>query len=266
MILKASQVGVRRQGRDILKEIDLTLQAGEVVALTGANGAGKSTLLRCLNRLISVTSGFVVLDGKPLEEIPLKKIAKMVAYMPSHQSTGAVNCTVMECVLAGRLPHMDTADNNDLSIVFAILEQLNLLALSERELSNLSSGERQRVLLARALVQEPKLLLLDEPTSALDLRHQLETLERIVEVAKTKDVAVVIAIHDLTLALRYADRIVILSNGRLLADGPPGVLTPDVIHTAYGVEARIVMVEGHTIILPLRCDREASVPVHQTNI
>ncbi|MFV0336303.1 MAG: ABC transporter ATP-binding protein [Tropicimonas sp.] len=242
---------VRRQGREILRGIDLAVAAGELVALVGPNGSGKSTLLRSLIGLLRPSAGSITLMGTPIGDLSRRQIARIAAYMPQ-QVTGAVDCAVAECVLAGRLPHMSGADRRDRQIVFAMLERLGLLALAERPISRLSGGERQRVFLARALVQEPKLLLLDEPTSALDLRHQLETFEFVSGIVRRGTLGCVVAIHDLGLAMRYADRVIMLSGGALVCDGPPALVTPELMVASYGVEARIGAVSGHPVVMPLR--------------
>ncbi len=251
MIVEARGLCVRRQGREILRDVDLSVGGGELVALTGPNGAGKSTLLRSLNGLVRPSAGTVSLAGSPIDELSLRQIARIAAYMPQ-QVTEAVDCGVAECVTAGRLPHMSGTDGRDRRIVFETLERVGLLHLAERPLSRLSGGERQRVFLARALVQEPRLLLLDEPTSALDLRHQLGTFELVAGIVRAGSVGCVVAIHDLGLAMRYADRIVMLSGGALVCDGRPDLVTPQLIEAAYGVEADVGRLGEHPVVVPVR--------------
>ena len=251
MIVEARGLCVRRQGREILRAIDLSIACGELVALTGPNGAGKSTLLRSFNGLVRPSAGTLALANEPIGRLSLRQIARIAAYMPQ-QVTEIVDCAVSECVTAGRLPHMSGTDRRDRQVVFETLERLGLLHLAERPLSRLSGGERQRVFLARALVQEPRLLLLDEPTSALDLRHQLETFEIVSGIVRAREVACVVAIHDLGLAMRYADRIVMLSGGGLVSDGPPAIVTPDLIKAAYGVEACVGKLGDHPVVVPVR--------------
>lgn len=252
MIAEAKAAGVRRQGRDILSGIDLSVAPGEIVALTGPNGAGKSTLLRSLNGLVPLSTGSVALAGTPVAALTRRQIARIAAYMPQ-QAGDTADCTVAECVMAGRLPHMSGRDDRDRRLVFETLERLALLHLAERTLAHLSGGERQRAFLARALVQEPRLLLLDEPTSALDLRYQLETFEHVSALARSASVAVVVAIHDLSLALRYADRVVMMSGGRLVADGAPAaVVTPELIKRTYDVGAEVGQLGGHTVVVPVQ--------------
>ena len=252
MIVEAKGIGVRRGGRDILRDVDFCVAPGEMIALIGPNGAGKSTLLRSLNGLVKLSDGTLALAGTPIAGMTRRQIARVAAYMPQ-QAGDTADCSVAECVMAGRLPHMSGTDGGDRRRVFETLERLGLLEFSERPLSHLSGGERQRVFLARALVQEPRLLLLDEPTSALDLRHQLDTFEHVAAIARAGAVAVVVAIHDLSLALRYADRVVMMSGGRLVADGAPAaVVTPDLIRDTYGVSASVGRVDGHTVVVPLR--------------
>lgn len=253
MIVEATELCVRRQGRYILQGVDLSVRAGELIALTGHNGAGKSTLLRSLNGLVRASSGEIRLMGKPIATLSLREIARIAAYMPQ-QTAEAGDTTVVECVLAGRLPHMSGSGQRDRQITFATLERLGLLDFAPRRLSQLSGGERQRVLLARAMVQEPALLLLDEPTSALDLRYQLEAFEQMTAIV-AGGTGVIVAIHDLGLAMRYADRVVMLGEGRLLANGPPSMVTSKLIASAYGVEARIARIDRHSVVVPVRSSR-----------
>lgn len=251
MIVEAKGLCVQRQRRMILSGIDLSVSGGELVALTGPNGAGKSTLLRTLNGLVRISGGSLTLTGAPIGSLSLRQIARIAAYMPQ-QVTEVADCSVAECVMAGRLPHMSGTDDRDRLMVFETLERLGLLGLAERPLSHLSGGERQRVFLARALVQEPRLLLLDEPTSALDLRHQLETFELVAGIVRLGSVGCVVAIHDLGLAMRYADRVIMLNEGALVCDGPPSLLTPELIQATYGVEARVGKLDDHPVVVPIR--------------
>ena len=247
MIVSTRGLSVTLRRRPVLHGIDLDVAAGEVVALIGANGAGKSTLLRSLNGLVKASAGTIALEGRPLRSLGHNAIARIAAYMPQ-QLAGAADSSVVECVSAGRLPYSSRLRDEDLDIVLAAIEQVGMIELADRAMSQLSGGERQRVFLARALVQQPRLLLLDEPTSALDLRHQFATLEHVVAVTRQAGMATVIAIHDLQLALRFADRLVVLANGTVLADGPPAMLSPALMRQAYGVEVLSGALDGYPVL------------------
>lgn len=247
MILRVTNLSVTLDRRQIIRGINLEADSREVVAVLGANGAGKSTLLRTFNGLVKLSSGSIELDGQALSSLAPRAVARVAAYMPQVIGGGG-DRTVAECVTAGRLPHSGRFGSTDMDLVFATLEQVGLVELASRRLSQLSGGERQRAILARALVQSPRLLLLDEPTSALDLKHQFETLEHVVSVTRTRGMATVIAIHDLQLAMRFADRLVVLHDGTAIMDAPPQHLSADLLRMAYAVEVERGDLNGYPVL------------------
>ncbi len=251
-LLEVRGVSCRLGGRPVLQGIDLSLAPGEFVALIGANGAGKSTLLRCVLGLQRRDSGQVLIQGRPLEDHEGPALARRMAWVPQPKGAG-MGLNVAEAVALGRLPHRgSTAAADDDAVVLDCLQALQLESLALRPLAELSGGERQRVLIARALAQQAPLLLFDEPTSDLDLRHQLGTLARIRNLARERGVGALVVMHDLTLAARFADRLLLLSGGRTLALGPwREVLTPEHLRQAYGVHARVAEVDGLPFIAPL---------------
>jgi iron complex transport system ATP-binding protein len=239
-------------GRPVLRGIDLALAAGEIVALIGANGAGKSTLLRCLLGLQRRDSGQVLIQGRPLEAHDGPALARRMAWVPQPKGA-AMGMNVAEAVALGRLPHRGTAAAaEDEAVVLDCLAALQLQTLALRPVAELSGGERQRVLIARALAQQASLLMFDEPTSDLDLRHQLGTLTRIRRLARERSVGALVVMHDLALAARFADRLLLLGGGRLLAHGPwREVLTAEHLRLAFGVHALVAEHEGFPLIAPL---------------
>jgi iron complex transport system ATP-binding protein len=251
-LLEVRGLSCRLGGRPVLQGIGLSLAAGEIVALIGANGAGKSTLLRCVLGLQQRDSGQVLIQGRPLEDHDGPALARRMAWVPQPKGAG-MGLNVAEAVALGRLPHRgSTAAADDDSVVLDCLQALQLEPLALRPLAELSGGERQRVLIARALAQQAPLLLFDEPTSDLDLRHQLGTLARIRNLARERSVGALVVMHDLALAARFADRLLLLSGGRTLALGPwREVLTPAHLHQAYGVHARVAELDGLPFIAPL---------------
>jgi len=224
----------------VLKNINLRVTDGEVVSLVGPNGAGKSTLLKCINHIKKTFSGAIFVDGMELKSMQLNQISRMFGYVP--QATAhSFPATVFDTVLLGRRPYLGWAVSPRCrEIVYQTMISMELDHLALRQFNELSGGEQQRTLIARALVQEPKVLLLDEPTSNLDLRYQLEVLEHVAEIVKKRGISVIMAIHDLNLAAQYSDRIIFLKKGEVYRDGTPQeTLVSATIKTVYNVVAMI---------------------------
>jgi len=248
-MLKLDTVSARLGRTQVLNGITTRLAPGETVALIGPNGAGKSTLLKAMAGLLQ-SSGTLCLHGRPLQAGPRRELA----YMPQDTGIG-VALSVFEVVLMGRLDQLglrvDPALRREAEEVLA---RFGLASLAHRPVGKLSGGQRQLVFLAQTLFRAPEVMLLDEPTAALDLRHQLMVLERVrSEVAERRAIAVV-AVHDLTLAARFADRILCLADGRMVADGTPAeVLSDALLREVYGVEADITPLPSGTLaVAPLR--------------
>lgn len=237
----------------VLQDVGFSLADGEVVGLIGPNGSGKSSLLKCLAGLRALTEGRLALQGRALHAYHRDELARTVAYVPQ-LSGPSMSLRVLDMVLLGRLPHRGrSTPEQDLSMALAAIERLALEKLALRHFSDLSGGERQRVLMARALAQQGRLLLLDEPTSDLDLRHQLTTLQTVRDLADQTGVGAVIAIHDLALAARFCDRLLLLRGGRVHAMGPSNeVLTPAHIEALFEVGARVGRDDGLTYVIPTR--------------
>ncbi len=224
----------------VLSSVDAVVSGGDVLAVIGPNGSGKSTLVRCLAGIYRPSAGGVRLNGMPLSGIPPRRLAQRIAHVPQ-VSREEQPFTVADAVLMGRRPYSPWRTRaEDLSIVSEVMEMLGIAGLSARYLGELSGGQKQKVLIARALAQEPEILLLDEPTSSLDIRHQLEVLEIVREQADRFGRGVVLVIHDLSLANRFADRMLLLSKGRGRHEGGPDeVVTSPRIREVYGVHAEV---------------------------
>ncbi|MFE5481963.1 ABC transporter ATP-binding protein [Streptomyces sp. NPDC056527] len=222
-----------------LHGVDITARPGETVGLVGPNGSGKTTLLRCVYGTLTPTSGHALLDGVDVHTLGAKARARRIATVPQ-DGDADWELTVRELVALGRSPHKrfwegDTGD--DLTRTEAALARVGIAGLADRPYPTLSGGERRRALVARALVQEPALLVLDEPTNHLDIRYQLEVLRLVRDLGTTN----LLALHDLNLAALYCDRLYVLAGGRVVARGTPAeVLTPELLSTVYGVEAEVV--------------------------
>ena len=239
-VLQAAGLGVALGGRAVLANVAFTVHEGERIGLVGPNGAGKTTLLRAVAGLIPHT-GRLALRGTSVADWPPKARARALALV-RQQADLAVEFTAAELVALGRSPHLAWSQrlgDDDRARVDAALAAVDLDALADRPVTQLSGGEQQRVALAQALAQDAPLLLLDEPTAHLDVRHQLDLLERLDALAAAGK-TVVAALHDLERAARFADRLWVLAGGGLLADGPPeDVLTPDILRQAFGVHAEM---------------------------
>ncbi len=250
MRLEVRGIRVAYDGTPVLEDLTLSAGPGEVLSVVGPNGAGKSTLLRCVDRILRPRAGAVFIDGKDVAALDPVRLARVIGYVP-HAETRGFPVTVFDAVLVGRRPHMGwRVGARDLEVVAEAIEALGLGHLAMRDVTTLSGGERQKVVLARALAQESEVLLLDEPTSSLDLRHQLEVLGVLRDRVRATGMTAVMAIHDLNLAARYSDRIAILKDGQVFAAGDPEVLTPANIEAAYGVKADVVRHAGGLVVIP----------------
>lgn len=255
MTLVARSLRLTYGRREVIHGLDFALHPGEVVALLGPNGSGKSTLLRGLARLLRPSAGVVELDGRSLAAWPAARFARRVALLAqTHEAVE--DLTVRELVAMGRHPHqgfLALTSAADRAAIEAALAQTDLTPLADRRVRELSGGEAQRAWFALALAQQPDFLLLDEPTAYLDLAHQLTVLELVRRLNAARGLTVAMALHDLGQAARYADRLVVLKDGRVLADGAPAdVLTPDIIGSAFGVAVEIVHgTAGIPVVVPL---------------
>jgi iron complex transport system ATP-binding protein len=235
-----ANLAVRYGGREALIAVDLEIGAGEFVALTGPNGSGKTTLLRALLGFVPPDEGEVALFGAPVSRMSVRERARRVAWVPQSEALRD-DVPLRRYVLYGRYAHhgaLDGESEGDRAIAERALDEVGLADRAAEGILSISGGERQRAVLARALAQEAPLLLLDEPTTHLDIGHQLDLLARVQRLSRTRGTTVLAALHDLNLAARYADRIVVLSRGRRVADGPPrDVLSAELLARVWGVDA-----------------------------
>lgn len=232
-----------RRGRVLLQNVSFSLQPGALLAVVGPNGAGKSTLGKTLAGLIRPQSGGFFLHGRPLDGLGRKGRARQVAWLP--QSVTPVPCSVFDAVLLGRRPHMAWLPSaQDRHLTAAVLEELRLAHLCAACVTGLSGGELQKTLIARALVQEAPVLILDEPVNHLDIRNQVEILETVRARTRARRTRCLVVLHNLSFALRYADAVLLLHQGRALFHGPPADLQAEALSAAYGIPVRLVSVDG----------------------
>ena len=231
--------------QNVLRHVSFTLDYGMVLGILGNNGAGKSTLITCLNKILRPNDGRVLLDDVDILKMGRMEMARLVAYVPQKAET--TQSTVYDTALLGRRPYIKwSMSQEDLDICDRVMEQLGIESIKLRPINELSGGEVQKVMLARALVQQPKLLLLDEPTSNLDPRNQHEIMNLIHNMAKEQNFAVITVIHDLNLAARYCDRFLFMKDGTVFSYGGADAMTRDTIKSVYGIDAHICAIsESH---------------------
>ncbi|EJO5347999.1 ABC transporter ATP-binding protein [Clostridium botulinum] len=239
--------------KKVIKGINLKVEEGEIVSIIGPNGSGKSTLLKCINGILKPCSGNIYINSKEVLKMNPKELAKIIAYVPQETSEVFMQ-TIFETVLMGRKPHLKWGvREKDLKIVEEILEYMELLDLAECYIDELSGGQKQRVYIARALAQEPKILLLDEPTSSLDIKHQLEVLQVVDKISRQRNTSVIMVIHDLNLAYRFSDKLALVKSGQVISyDSPEVVITEENINSVYEVESSIINTKLGKCILPVK--------------
>lgn len=249
MILEVQGLKFAYNSIPILKDISFTIKKGEFVGIVGPNGSGKSTLLRNLDGILKPHSGTILVENINQKELNRREIAQIIGYVPQREAN-LFPTTVFETVLMGRKPHITWIESKkDKQIVAETLERLELGEFALRDINELSGGERQKVYIARALVQKPKILLLDEPTANLDLKHQIEVLDLLLE-TKKEEVTIIIAIHDLNLALKYCDKLIILDKGHIFECGGIEILSKENIEAVYGVKVSIIKNNERFFIIP----------------
>jgi len=238
--LAVEDLEFRYKDRTVLKNISLKMDSPEILGIVGPNGAGKTTLLCCIDRILKPVKGRVMLNGVDIWSIERREVAKFIGYVS--QSFNFTQATVFDIVFAGRTPYLSWfGKEKNIDNVVKILHLLNLDDLAMRRYSELSSGQQQKVHIARLLAQEPDFVLMDEPTSNLDIKHQLEVMEIIKNLVSESNLKVIMAIHDLNLALKYADKVAIMKDGVIYKMGKTtSVLTPEIIEEVFEVEVRLI--------------------------
>lgn len=248
-MLNVSDVSFAYNGRHVLRGIAFGVQPGELVAVLGPNGVGKTTLLRCINAIHRPTGGAVWVEGKDVLAMSPHEVALGIGYVA--QRSEAARLTVFDAVLMGRKPHIRwKVQEHDLSITDGAIRRLGLKELALRYIDQLSGGELQKVCIARALVQEPSLLLLDEPTSSLDLRSQVEIMRMLRHVIDDHGIAAVMTMHDLNTALRYADKAVFVKEGRVFAEVAAQDVCASVIEAVYDLPVTVHSLNGYPTVVP----------------
>ena len=250
MIVATNNLHFAYNGVDILREINFQVRPGELLAILGPNGVGKTSLLKCLNTIHRPRSGTVLVEGRDVLRMRLNDVATCIGYVAQKSETSRLS--VFDAVLMGRKPHIRWRTSaRDLEIVEGALRHLHLDDKTLRFIDQLSGGELQKVCIARALVQEPRLLLLDEPTSALDLKNQIEIMRLLRRVVDEHQIGAVMTMHDLNKAMRYADSVLMLKDGQIHSHGKTSQVTAAMIEAVYGLPVAIHHINGYPLVVPL---------------
>jgi len=259
--IEARDVDFYFGSRQILRSISLSAQEGRVIGIIGPNGSGKTTLLRTLSKVLKPAKGVILLNGREISGLSQREVAKELAVVPQDTSIH-FDFTAFEVVMMGRTPHINRLGGekaSDRRIAVEAMEQTRTLELRDRLVTTLSGGERQKTVIAKALAQEPDVLLLDEPTANLDIKNQIEIMELLRKAVAQKSITAIMAIHDINLAARYCDEMIMVKEGRIFAAGAPKeVLTRENISAVFDVEAIVSdrFGEGSLFVIPISPKRK----------
>lgn len=242
-MIQIKNISFSYAGNEVLKDISFTVQSGECVGILGNNGAGKSTLITCLNKIRMPKTGEMYINNKDVLKMGRSETARCISYVA--QKNELSHMTVFDCVLLGRKPYIKwSVSQEDVNLCDSMIEQVGLAPFKLRYINELSGGELQKVMLARAFVQQPQLLLLDEPTSNLDPKNQYEMLALVRHLARERNASALIVIHDLNLALRYCDKFAFIREGVIYRYGDASIITGKTIFDVYGINAVVTEVNG----------------------
>lgn len=249
MILSVAGMNFSYPSRKVLQDINFSINVKDCVAILGTNGTGKSTLLKNLARILKPQNGAIYLKDKDYNDLSRMQIAQNIGYVAQHHNM--LRSTVFDAVLLGRKPYIRwDASKQDLEIVNETIDALGLAPYAMRFTDELSGGELQKVVIARAIAQQPKVLLLDEPTSNLDIRNQIETIEVIRQIIRQKEISVIVAMHDINLALRFADKFLLMKNGKIFAVGESDIINTENIYHVYRIQVSVHKIDGTTVVVP----------------
>ncbi len=250
MRIKINDIDFAYGSVPVLHNITADLTGPKFVSILGPNGVGKSTLIHCINKILSPTTGTIMLDDRNVSDISIKEMAKLVGYVP-YSANDTFPLSVVDTVLMGRHPYSKWGTlDQDLDIVHDTLKMLGISHLAMRSFNELSAGQHQKVMLARGLVQEPEILLLDEPTSNLDVRHQLDVTKMLKRLTEEKDILVIMISHDINIAAKYSDEIIMLHGGSIYAVGTPEeVINEENLKVVYQVECKVIEDQGRPHVI-----------------
>jgi iron complex transport system ATP-binding protein len=258
-ILEGRDIRFSYDGVEVIKGVNLSIGQGTIVGLLGANGVGKSTLLKVLTGILSTKHGEILYKGRELKYLPKREISKRIAYVPQSPAFG-FPFTVSEIVKMGRAPYLgrfEFENDKDNEIAFQAMETVGITHLQDRLVREISGGEKQLASFARALAQEPELMVLDEPATFLDVKHKTEILRLLLKLKKERNISIIAATHDVFSGLFYFDRLIILKDGEILAEGTcDQVLTDDTLSKAYNIGVTVRREDGKIFVFPAETNRE----------
>lgn len=249
MMFEVSEISFSHGPKKIIDNVSFNVDQGEILTILGPNGVGKTTLLKCINNIYKRSNGKTVLDGKDITHANPIEISMKIGYVP--QTVHTSDSTVFESVLLGRKPHlMWDLGPFDIEVTGRVIEILGLSHLSQKSVNEISGGEYQLVQIARAIAQQPKVILLDEPTNNLDIANQNNVLKMVVSIVKENSLCAVMTNHDLNLSVKYSDKLLMIKDGKVFAFGGKDIITPENIKSVYGVDADVVTVNGNPLVIP----------------
>ncbi|MHC1687928.1 MAG: ABC transporter ATP-binding protein [Methanothrix sp.] len=255
--LQAKDITFSYNSHPILDNVNFEIAPARLVTIVGPNGSGKSTLIKCIDRIVSPQKGSILIDRKDVTRMSRRDVARYLSYVPQ-SSVRVFPTNVFDTILMGRRPHIGWLGSDDDEVkVWDVLRLLNIERLAMSNFNELSGGQQQKVLIARALVQEAEVMLLDEPTSNLDIWHQLDVMNIIRDVVRKREMTALMALHDLNLASTFSDRIIMMKKGKIVAAGDPtSVITAENIASVYRVQAAVRIMSDRPMIMPLQQIRE----------